>query len=82
MAAWLSVSVKCGGTIVHARQVVEVLVRIPWPHSSLCKRVIPNHFNENFHMTISELNETWYASNNHGCMWPDKISLSYVSMWC
>ena len=39
--------------------------------------VIPNHVNKKVHMTISELDETWYAGSTFGFVLPDKISLSY-----
>ena len=44
----------------------------------LCIRVIPSHFNKSFHMTISELDETWYASSTFGFVTSDKISLSFI----
>ena len=41
-------------------------------------RVIPSHFNKSFHMTVSELDETWYASSTFGFVMSDKISLSFI----
>ena len=40
--------------------------------------VIPSHFNKSFHMTVSELDETWYASSTFGFVMSDKISLSFI----
>ena len=42
------------------------------------KWVIPSHFNKSFHMTVSELDETWYASSTFGFVMSDKISLSFI----
>ena len=40
--------------------------------------VIPSRVNKNFHMTITELDETWYAGSTFGFVMPDKILLSFV----
>ena len=40
--------------------------------------VIQSHFNKNFHMTVSELDETLYASSTFSFVMPDKISLSFI----
>ena len=42
--------------------------------------VIPNHFNQSFYMTLSELDETWYVSSTYGFMKPDKVS-RLVALW-
>ena len=41
--------------------------------SSCSKGVIPNHFNQSFYMTLSELDETWYVSSTCGFVKPDKV---------
>ena len=43
-------------------------------------RVIPSHFNNFFHITISELDETWYTSSAIGFVMTPKLSLSF-SVW-
>ena len=69
-------------TSVHA--CVSVCVRVCMcVHGWMCKtcnatRVIPSHFNKRFHMTVSELDETWYASSTFGFVMSDKISLSFI----
>ena len=35
--------------------------------------VIPSRVNKNFHMTITELDGTWYAGSTFGFVMPDKI---------
>ena len=40
--------------------------------------VIPRQFNKNFQMTVSDLDETWYAGSTFGFVKPDKISLSFI----
>ena len=42
--------------------------------------VIPNHFNQSFYMTLSELDETWYVSSTCGFVKPDKVS-RLVDLW-
>ena len=45
-----------------------------------CIWVIPNHFNQSFYMTLSELDETWYVSSTCGFVKPDKVS-RLVDLW-
>ena len=40
--------------------------------------VIPSHVNKSFDMTISELDETWYAGSTFGFVMPDKISVPFI----
>ena len=42
--------------------------------------VIPNHFNQSFYMTLSELDETWYVSSTCGFVKPYKVS-RLVALW-
>ena len=42
--------------------------------------VIPNHFNQSFYMTLSELDETWYVSSTCGFVKPEKVS-RLVALW-
>ena len=48
--------------------------------SYFCIGVIPNHFNQSFYMTLSELDETWYVSSTCGFVKPDKVS-RLVALW-
>ena len=43
-------------------------------------RVIPSQFNNFFHMTISELDETWYTTSIYRLVLPDKVSPSFT-LW-
>ena len=42
--------------------------------------VIPNHFNQSFYMTLTELDETWYVNSTCGFVKPDKVS-RLVALW-
>ena len=50
-------------------------------YTCTCTWVIPNHFNQSFYMTLSELDdETWYVSSTCGFVKPDKVS-HLVALW-
>ena len=57
-------------------QLIPTLVASSTVHSD--NWVIPSHFNKSFHMTVSELDETWYASSTFDFVMSDKISLSFI----
>ena len=67
----LLVSLDCQKYANEGRQVLSA-----WIATTIW--VIPSHVNKSFDMTISELDETWYAGSTFGFVMPDKISVPFI----